>query len=51
MNVYTFKVELYNPLTRKNDVKIVRMRSNHLSGAMRKVYQSYNGVNVVGILI
>lgn len=49
MQYFKFVVEF--PGTNEKPVrKVVRESSTHLGGAMRKVYQNYNGVNVVRIL-
>ena len=50
MNYYRFRAELTDPQTGKKKTRVISVRSNHISGAMRKAYQDYEGINVVAIL-
>ena len=49
MQYFKFVVE-FPSVNEKPVRKVVRESSTHLSGAMRKVYQNYDGINVVRIL-
>lgn len=50
MNHYTFRAEITNPNNGKTYLKVVHVRSKSLSGAMRKVHQDINGINVISII-
>lgn len=50
MNYYTFRAEITDPKNGKTRLTTVHVRSKSLSGAMRKVHQDYNGINVISII-
>lgn len=50
MNYYRFRAEFTDPKTGKTQIRRVSTWSKHLAGAMRKVYQDHEGINVITIL-